>query len=887
MGKEKIAEKNNNAEKYVSVQFSEALYLVFWGLMLFAKGIGLYDGQTLYKIFLVAAFLCIAAKMCITEYSLKEWGVIMILIVWSAVVYRVSGEKGVLICVVTVAAMKNVSVKRAFQVGLGVWTVAMGGRFLLSLMFLDNVETAVQTKNITGAVLRYFMGYPHPNVLHISYLVFTALVIYCVKETYNWKHFLGLTAGNLFLFLYSFSFTGAGIVMLFLALSLFVSKRNITKTEYFMVKMLFPFCILFSIVFPLVLRGKAFELADKVFNNRIHFARHFLTVDNLSLLGNNLAEITTNIITMDNSYVFAMVIYGLPVFSLMCAGYLCTVSAYTRQKRNMELAMICCFLIAGITEPFLFNTSFKNLSLLFLGEQLFESLEKQRASGFDRHPYALLKNQDKRILIETGKVQKIKVQLQKLWKSGKGVIMSCAGAVAVISCMVALFLCEVSPAAVEVQRDHLLAFERVRIITTVFLFGLLLGGIVAVLCCWVLGRRMRDREIDAVLRSYITRRASERKLAVEISILGVFFLIIALVFFQGYRTRMKQQEEAAAKRYEVVENVIAQCLPGVVCWGGSLTAGAGGGGTTYPLVLQELIKENIVDPFNAENDFEMNRGLFKKYDYDLGIVPVVNMGVGGEDTKTILGRNGAVPFTVKENFIIPANTEPVEIKIEGGVPLRQGNAGMDSVEIAGIPGVIAIEQESYSAVEYTYRFYRSEPGTAIEVEKGTEIITSGSGRYLDYLIIVFMGENGGYTDVSELIEQQKAIVNHQRENSQSFIIVGSHTGTEEEKVEIESALEKEYGEKYINLRTYMSSQGITDVKKILGVDIALTEKDKEMMGHGMTPESLLSDTVHFNQYGYELIGHLLYERMDKLGYFDEVREAIGSVGGTDHENYAK
>ena len=317
MGKEKIAEKNNNAEKYVSVQFSEALYLVFWGLMLFAKGIGLYDGQTLYKIFLVAAFLCIAAKMCITEYSLKEWGVIMILIVWSAVVYRVSGEKGVLICVVTVAAMKNVSVKRAFQVGLGVWTVAMGGRFLLSLMFLDNVETAVQTKNITGAVLRYFMGYPHPNVLHISYLVFTALVIYCVKETYNWKHFLGLTAGNLFLFLYSFSFTGAGIVMLYLALSLFVSKRNITKTEYFMVKMLFPFCILFSIVFPLVLRGRAFELADKVFNNRIHFARHFLTVDNLSLLGNNLAEITTSIITMDNSYVFALVIYGLPVFVLI------------------------------------------------------------------------------------------------------------------------------------------------------------------------------------------------------------------------------------------------------------------------------------------------------------------------------------------------------------------------------------------------------------------------------------------------------------------------------------------------------------------------------------------------------------------------------------------
>ena len=198
-----MSEKNNYSTVNASIQFSELLYLFFWGLMLFAKGIGLYDGQTFYKIFLVAAFLCITVKMCITEYSLKEWAVILLLLAWSIVVYRVSGEKGVLICTVTIVAIKNVSVKRVFQVGLGVWAVAMGGRFLLSLMLIESVETAVQTKNITGAVLRYFMGYPHPNVLHISYLVLTALVIYCVKETYSWKHFWWLTVGNLFLFFYS------------------------------------------------------------------------------------------------------------------------------------------------------------------------------------------------------------------------------------------------------------------------------------------------------------------------------------------------------------------------------------------------------------------------------------------------------------------------------------------------------------------------------------------------------------------------------------------------------------------------------------------------------------------------------------------------------------
>ncbi len=369
----------------------------------------------------------------------------------------------------------------------------------------------------------------------------------------------------------------------------------------------------------------------------------------------------------------------------------------------------------------------------------------------------------------------------------------------------------------------------------------------------------------------------ERKMEVGILAFGVLLLILLLLPFREYKERNEQQKEDAARRYEIVQSVVTQYLPGVVCWGDSLTVGAGGAGTTYPLVLQRLIKENILDPFNSENNVELNRGFLKKLDYNLRMVPVVNMGVGGEDTRTIAGRNGAIPFTVKENFIIPADMESVEIKIDGGAPLRQGTAGMESVEIAGIEGEMVIEQESYMASDYMYYFHRKEPGIAVEVEAETEIITSGSKMYLDYLLIVFMGENGGYADISELIEQQMSIVEHQTTNSDRYIIIGSHTGTEVEKAELESKMEEEYGAKYINLRSYMSSQGIKDAAKICGTEVVLTEKDQEMMRLGMTPESLLSDTVHFNKYGYELIGYLLYERMDKLGYFEEVKEVMESM----------
>ena len=79
-----------------------------------------------------------------------------------------------------------------------------------------------------------------------------------------------------------------------------------------------------------------------------------------------------------------------------------------------------------------------------------------------------------------------------------------------------------------------------------------------------------------------------------------------------------------------------QMIPGIVCWGDSLTYGSGGNGTSYPSVLEECLR---------------NERMY---------IPVVNMGIGGENTVTIAGRAGAVPFRLKE-FTIPTESIPVEI----------------------------------------------------------------------------------------------------------------------------------------------------------------------------------------------------------------------------------
>ena len=38
---------------------------------------------------------------------------------------------------------------------------------------------------------------------------------------------------------------------------------------------------------------------------------------------------------------------------------------------------------------------------------------------------------------------------------------------------------------------------------------------------------------------------------------------------------------------------------------------------------------------------------------------------------------------------------------------------------------------------------------------------------------------------------------------------------------------------------------------------------------------MTGDLLHFNSKGYELIGNLVYDKMEQLGYFDEVFTALG------------
>lgn len=392
------------------------------------------------------------------------------------------------------------------------------------------------------------------------------------------------------------------------------------------------------------------------------------------------------------------------------------------------------------------------------------------------------------------------------------------------------------------------------------------------------------------------------KKRIFIWLINIFLILFLCGGIWSYQNRIKQnknqlnllqlgQEASAAVNevlliaqneayYQELTGVFATYLPGVICWGDSLTAGAGGYGTTYPAVLEELIRENIcntISPLEVTENAESRPIDILASVFD---VPVVNMGVGGESASTILGRSGAIPFIISKDVTIPADKEPVLVEMMSSngkivMPLYQGNAGMESVEIDGIEGVIVLEEGMQGGTDYQYFFTRNEKGNSQTIVAGTQIITSGSKNYQGFIPIVFIGNNRDYGTVEELFDYLSASVTDNTTGGGRFIIIGLPTLTGDFAMEVEDKMTLEFGEQYINLREYMSTRALKDA------DIEPTESDIQLMENGQAPASLMYDDIHFNSIGYRLIAKLVYLRMDELGYFDEVRAVIDRV------NYAK
>lgn len=339
-------------------------------------------------------------------------------------------------------------------------------------------------------------------------------------------------------------------------------------------------------------------------------------------------------------------------------------------------------------------------------------------------------------------------------------------------------------------------------------------------------------------------------------------------------------------------------LTDIVCWGDSLTAGAGSAnlasakangidltalgstptGASYVKVLEKL----ILDKTGAA-------------------ITVNNCGVGGEPSNVIAARAGSDTYHLYlgAQVVLTDQSAPIDIQQFSNAgrlgilrQMQEKGETVNDVKIQGfdangapvtVTGKISValspdtpDGEKLTLCDYKYlryTFTRTDGGTGtVTLPKGARIVTSGADKYSGQFCIIFMGQNGGYKDAAELITQAKEII--AANGTSEYLIISTHGGTAASRKSLSDALTAEFGDRYINMGTEFSSP---DAYHIAGLPYSVIGENKEQIESGTVAGIFLSDHIHPNALGYAVVGNIVMERLVALGLFDPIFDYYDSL----------
>lgn len=383
-GEKSLVTGGHICDSSTTVTTGELLFYAYFSVMLLVKGLGFADGPV-YKIGFLAGSLLALAKIYVSTYTKAEAVMVYALLALTGISFLQTRDYSVIVYGLLILSLKGIRPERAMKVGALVWTPAFLFQIGTQLLNLRTRDFVVHSKYHLGYIVRWALGYVHPNVLQVTYVVFLSYLLYCLPGRRSDRKRLArlcllCTLGAVYIFIYSLSLTGMiGYAVFLCVLVFFEEKRRkgraITRLESVLLQSLLPLEILVAIVAPLVLQGRAFDLLNKAETTRPQLTRTFLTEYGVGLFGSRKPSDASWTLTLDSSYAELLFYGGILIFGLMMAAYFILIRRSLREapswKHSVKMAVIFFCLAAAVSEPFAFNTSFKNVSLIFLGCGLF------------------------------------------------------------------------------------------------------------------------------------------------------------------------------------------------------------------------------------------------------------------------------------------------------------------------------------------------------------------------------------------------------------------------------------------------------------------------------------------------------------------------------------
>ena len=128
------------------------------------------------------------------------------------------------------------------------------------------------------------------------------------------------------------------------------------------------------------------------------------------MFGTRFGETPNDNYMIDSSFLYSFLQIGVIPFLIVTALMIGMIVCYVKKDKRIELAMIISFCVLGLSDPFFFNLSYKNLMFLFAGELLYLQTSKPSWShkGLLAKEICILKCGERSISVDTPFYDRIK-----------------------------------------------------------------------------------------------------------------------------------------------------------------------------------------------------------------------------------------------------------------------------------------------------------------------------------------------------------------------------------------------------------------------------------------------------------------------------------------------
>lgn len=348
-------------------------------------------------------FLLFALKLLSTEYTWKEWCLIVFMELIGLISYKVTGKNDIIRIVTFVAACKGIPLKQMIRYAFYVTLAGCVAIVLLAVtgIYGDMGLTADYGRKWdvfygqTTVETRYTLGMGHPNALSCMFLMLLAMGIYGYAERLKWYVYLFLMLLNVGMYILTDSKTSMLIATLLLLASLVMTYCRFfreKKISYLCGFLVFLLCVGFSVdasanalqvreawfnyvyseVEPSDVHGRLLLRADRFMNGRIKSltdsARKDGTIGTWSVFScpDNMEYY------FDMGWVKLFYRYGILPGILYCIACAALLWQFCRKRDAFGLVLFTVLAVYSVMEAHLFSVYIgRNFLLMMMGSYFF------------------------------------------------------------------------------------------------------------------------------------------------------------------------------------------------------------------------------------------------------------------------------------------------------------------------------------------------------------------------------------------------------------------------------------------------------------------------------------------------------------------------------------